>query len=166
MPKSDQAVSQERYMIIPRTLIFIRCGEFILLIKGAANKKLWANKYNGIGGHIERGEDIRSAAERELLEETGIKTNLSLKGIVTVDVEEKTGVGIFVFYGEILKGELLSSSEGSLEWVKISTLDSYPLVEDVHIFVNRIIRMQSGDPPFYAQSTYNKDNKLEVNFVY
>jgi len=71
MPVSEQGVTNDRYMVIPRTAIFPRRGDAYLLIKGAPNKRLWANKYNGLGGHVERGEDILSAAGRELLEETG-----------------------------------------------------------------------------------------------
>lgn len=164
MPQADQRVTKERYLLIPRTLIFIRCGEHFLFIKGAADKKLWANKYNGIGGHVERGEDIQSSAERELLEETGLTTQISLKGFVTVDTEEKIGIGIFVFLGEYHGGELILSPEGNLEWLRISDLDLYPLVEDVQLFIQRIIRMKAGDPPFNAHSTYNEDKKLIVNF--
>jgi 8-oxo-dGTP diphosphatase len=164
MEFGEQGVTKDRYMLIPRTLIFIRCGESILLIKGAANKRLWANKYNGVGGHIERGENIQSAAERELLEETGLSAEITLRGVVTVDSGEKIGIGIFVFYGEHVLGELNSSPEGWLEWVKISDLDSYPLVEDVQLFINRIINMNPGDLPFFGHSTYNLENKLVVNF--
>ncbi|MDP3183744.1 MAG: NUDIX domain-containing protein, partial [Anaerolineales bacterium] len=66
MPASEQGVSRDRYMLIPRTLIFLRRGDSVLLIKGAPHKRLWANKYNGVGGHLERGEDVLSAARREL----------------------------------------------------------------------------------------------------
>jgi 8-oxo-dGTP diphosphatase len=43
MPKSDQGVQTKRYQIIPRVLIFIFDGDRVLLIKGAPNKRLWAN---------------------------------------------------------------------------------------------------------------------------
>jgi len=75
MPVTDQGLNQDRYMLIPRTLIFLTRGDKILLIKGAANKRLWANLYNGIGGHIEPGEDILSAARRELKEETNLTSD-------------------------------------------------------------------------------------------
>ena len=77
MPASDQGIRRDRYMLIPRTLIFLRRGESVLLIRGAPNKPLWANKYNGVGGHIERGEDALSAARRELREETGLTADPS-----------------------------------------------------------------------------------------
>ena len=52
-------------MLIPRTLIFLTCRDLVLLLKGAPHKRLWANRYNGIGGHIERGEDVLTAAQRD-----------------------------------------------------------------------------------------------------
>jgi len=56
MPKSEQGVTFDRYAIIPRTLIFITregpSGLEVLLIKGAPTKRLWANRYNGVGGHV------------------------------------------------------------------------------------------------------------------
>jgi 8-oxo-dGTP pyrophosphatase MutT (NUDIX family) len=43
--------------------------------------------YNGIGGHIEAGEDILEAAQRELNEETGIsQVELSICGQIMIDV--------------------------------------------------------------------------------
>jgi 8-oxo-dGTP diphosphatase len=51
-------------MIIPRVAVFLRRNDSYLLLKGAPTKRLWANKYNGLGGHIERGEDVLSAAKQ------------------------------------------------------------------------------------------------------
>ena len=76
MPKSDQGITKDRYMLIPRTAIFIRRADEYLLIKGAPTKRLWAGKYNGIGGHVERGENILFSAQRKWLEETGLLVDL------------------------------------------------------------------------------------------
>ena len=57
MPVSDQGVNLERYMLIPRTAIFVRRGDSYLLLKGAPTKRLWAGKFNGLGGHTACRQD-------------------------------------------------------------------------------------------------------------
>ena len=106
MPSSDQDVTRDRYTLIPRTLIFLTRGERVLLLKGAPHKRLWADRYNGVGGHIERGEDVLTSARRELAEETGLQCpGLWLCGVVTVDTGQEPGIGIYVLKGECPTGE-------------------------------------------------------------
>ncbi len=150
-------------MLIPRTAIFIRRGDEYLLIKGAPTKRLWAGKYNGIGGHVERGEDVLSSAKRELLEETNLTADLWLCGTVIVDAGD-TGICLFVFCGENVQGEIKPSGEGSVERVSMDAVPHLPVVEDLPVLLGRIHSMKRGDPPFAARSYYGENDRLIVLF--
>lgn len=166
MPAFDQGVQENRYKLIPRTLIFITRDNQLLLIKGANNKQLWANKYNGIGGHVERGENILSAAKRELHEESGlVSDDLWLCGVVTVDTGQNTGIGIFIFRGEATKGELKRSKEGSLEWIEKSKYSDLPLVEDLYDLIPKVMTMHKYAAPFFAHSKYDEQDNLVLTII-
>ena len=162
MPASEQGVTKDRYMLIPRTAIFVRRGDEYLLLKGAPTKRLWAGKYNGLGGHVDRGEDVLSSAKRELMEEAGISADLWLAGTVIVDVGE-IGILLFVFVGENAQGEVKGSKEGMPEWVQKEAVSQLPVVEDLPVLLERIHSMKRGDPPFAARSFYENDS-LNVVF--
>jgi 8-oxo-dGTP diphosphatase len=166
MPQSDQGVTGNRYTVIPRTAIFLRRGASYLLLKGAPTKRLWANQYNGLGGHVERGEDILSGAKRELLEETGLAVDLWLCGVAIVDSgEAQPGICLYLFSGESLEGEPNPSKEGQAEWIEYERLGELPVVEDLPILLARIHNMQRGDPPFSARSYYDERGRLIVEFA-
>ncbi len=166
MGRADQGTTQlaGRYVVVPRTLCFITYGDEVLLLRGAPDKRLWPNRYNGIGGHVERGEDVRSAALREIREEAGVEvTDLRLRGIVNV-APDATGPGvmIFVFTARALSRQVRPSSEGTPVWVRRDGWSDLELVEDLPVLLPRVLGMGPDDPPFFGHYTYDENDQLVV----
>ena len=140
MDPVDQGIRSSQYTIIPRNLIFLTTDDCILLLKGAPDKRLWANKYNGIGGHIKSGESPLSSAHRELFEETGLTIKaLNLRAVIHISLPQPPGIMLFVFVGVGATGKLRSSSEGKPEWVLKSEYLKLELVEDLYTLLPRVL---------------------------
>jgi 8-oxo-dGTP diphosphatase len=163
MPVNDQGLFYDRYQIIPRVLIFVTRGDSILLIKGSPKKRIWANLYNGIGGHVEKGEDILSAARREFFEETGLNLLApQLFAVVMIDTGDQTGIGMHIFKGEAPSEKPKASSEGSLEWIPLSELHNIPLVEDLPILLPKILKLHKNSSPLFLHYNYDENDTLII----
>ena len=170
MSKADQGIDvslkRQRYTVIPRTLVFITRDDRVLLLRGAASKRIWANKYNGIGGHVERDEDIYTAALREVREETGLDVEaLRLVGLINIDGDQASGILLFVFTAESPAGEPIASEEGTLEWVPRDQLTRFDLVEDLTTILPRALDLPPSAPPFFAHYRYDDQEQLVIRFA-
>jgi 8-oxo-dGTP diphosphatase len=165
--EADQKIIADRYQVFPRTLCFITHGDDVLLLHGAPEKHIWPGQYNGVGGHVRSDEDVFSAAQREIQEETGLQVcDLRLRGIINipVDVQDK-GVFLFVFTATADRRDVCASEEGTPQWIPRGEVDRLDLVEDLPTLLPRVLTMQPDDPPFYALYTYGEDDDLVVTFA-
>ena len=169
MGREDQGIanSKHRYQVIPRSLCFITHGDEVLLLRGGPHKRLWAGRLNGVGGHIEAGEDVHTAMLREIDEETGLAVHdLRLCGVVHADAGDP-GVGIlfFVFTAQAASKEIGPSPEGTLEWWPVDRLPTSEMVEDLPVLLPKVLGMGPADPSLFAAYRYDEHDRLIMSFA-
>jgi len=92
-------------------------------------KKDWKG-YTLPGGHVEPGESIVDAVVREMKEETGLTVHHpKLCGLKQFPIDNGRYL-VFLFEADEFEGELCSSEEGAMHWVKKSDLLNVNLVND------------------------------------
>lgn len=109
-------------------------GERVLMVHRTArpgDEQL--GKYNGLGGKLERDEDVVECMRRELREEASIEaTSLRLRGTVSWPGFGRHGEDHFgfVFVIDAFTGEVPErNDEGELSWERIDELHALPMWE-------------------------------------
>lgn len=155
-----------RWLTIPRTLCFVTNGNDVLLMKRAPHKRIFPNRYNGVGGHIERDEDPLTSAKREILEETGlIVDTIDLRAIYNIDAGRPNGILLFLFVAATASRTLGLTDEGTLHWVPRSQLMNLDLVEDLPLILPRVLAMHPQDPPLFIHASYDDNDQLQLRFA-
>ena len=123
-------------------------------------------KYNGLGGHLEPGEDVAAGMVREIREESSLEvTEMQLRGTVNW-----TGFGPhgedwlgFIFLVTGFRGTPLSQNEeGPLSWIPLADFPRYPMWEGDRYFLPLVF---DGDPrPFHGYMPYGNDRPLSWTY--
>ena len=92
MSAAEQGANQTagRWLTVGRTLCFVVNQGAVLLLKRGPHKRIFPNRYNGVGGHIERDEDVVASAQREILEETGLHVTTYAWARCTISTRAQT----------------------------------------------------------------------------
>lgn len=169
MGREDQGVaaSRRRYQVVPRTLCFVRHEDDVLLLKGAPHKRIWANRHNGLGGHVERGEDLLAAVLREVREEAGLEVHdVRLAGIVHADAgDPDLGILFFIFTATSDGTETIASPEGALEWHKADALPAAGMAPDLPLILPRLLALPPGAPPVFLAYSYDEQDRLVIHWA-
>ena len=116
-------------------LCLVQDGNRILLQNRVKND--WQG-YTLPGGHVEHGESFVDAVIREMKEETGLDIiNPRLAGIKQFPIENGRYV-VLLFKTTEFAGTLISSEEGTMEWVDCRNLAEVNTVDDFDDLINVI----------------------------
>jgi 8-oxo-dGTP diphosphatase len=162
---NPQSPDKRRYQFIPRVLVFLTRGDEVLLIKRGEDRAVFPNQYNGLGGHVEKGESVLAAARREVEEESGLKPrDLWLCAVVTIDTgDADTGINMFVFRGEAI-AEPRDSNEGEISWVPVARVQKLDMVQDIPTLLPKVLAMTHGDEPLWGRYEYDQEGNFKWNF--
>ena len=150
-------------------------GRVLMIHRNTRSDDDHFGKFNGLGGKLERDEDVMGSACREVHEESGLTvTGLHLRGTITW-----SGFGpnqedwlAFVFLADAWDGEpQRETPEGTLEWIPLDRLLSacspdrevraaagLPMWEGDRYFVPLVF---DDDPrPFHGTMPYDGDRPL------
>ena len=115
-------------------------------------------KWNGLGGKLERDEDIVAGLRRELREEAGIECDeVQLAGTVSWPGFGKNGEDWFGFLFRILSfaGTVAPNSpEGPLAWVPVGEIANLNLWEGDRYFLPFVLDLAAA--PFHGVMPYDQ----------
>jgi 8-oxo-dGTP diphosphatase len=111
----------------------------ILLVKRGRepSKGLWAVP----GGKVDWGETMRSAARREVLEETGLDVEIGDVIWVGEHLSDDHHIVLIDFVGSVKGGTLEASDDAEeVRWVDLSAAEEYPLTPTMYELVEELTK--------------------------
>lgn len=124
-------------------------------------------KYMGLGGKMERDEDVATCMRREIFEEAGIQcVKMTLRGTVNWTGFGKNGenwLGFIFLIDEFSGIPHQSNVEGNLEWIALDKIQTLPMWEGDNHFLPLVF---DGDPrPFYGHMPYENQKPVGWSYV-
>ncbi len=140
------------------TLCYVTRGSDVLMLHRVKKKNdINKDKWIGIGGKFEGEESPDECLLREAKEETGLTlTSWRCRGVVTFLCDGVEGEFMYLFTADGFEGELKDCDEGELRWVSRDFLNSLPMWEGDHIFLDLLWK----DAPFFLLKLHYQNDKL------
>ena len=141
-------------------------AQVLLIHRNARPDDQHLGKYNGLGGKIERDEDVVAGMRREIREEAGIECDaLTLRGTISWPGFGKNGEDwlgfLFLVTGDS-GTPYTSNPEGTLEWVPVERIMQLPLWDGDRHFLPLVF---DPDPrSFHGVMPYRDGSMVSWNY--
>ncbi|MBO5260692.1 MAG: 8-oxo-dGTP diphosphatase [Coprococcus sp.] len=133
-------------------------GKYLMLHRTKKENDINKDKWIGVGGHAEEGESPEDCVLREVKEETGLTlTSYKFRGLVTFISNEYENELMCLFTADGYEGEIITCSEGDLEWVDKSIVPTLPTWSGDAIFLKQLM---SDDERFFSLKLVYEGNEL------
>jgi acetyl-CoA carboxylase carboxyl transferase subunit beta len=116
-------------------------GRILLVQRGhEPSKGMWAVP----GGKVWRGETLREAAAREVLEETGLVVDIGEVVWAGEHISDFGHIVLIDFLGSVVRGDLSPGDDADrAEWVPLDEASGYPLTTTMYELID-ILRRKAG----------------------
>ncbi len=149
------------------TLCVVHIHPHVLL--GMKKRGFGMGRWNGFGGKVCVGEDIKEAAERELFEEASIHArDLERVGVVNFQEENKPDIlEVHIFRVSDFTGEPKEGEEMRPEWFSVDTIPFHKMwPDDAHWFPLFLAGKKfRGDFLFDEKNAILKHSLFEVEYI-
>lgn len=144
--------------LLQTTLCYLeQNGCYLMLHRVKKKNDVNHDKWIGVGGKFEPGEDAHACALREVYEETGLTMRAPrYRGIVDFFCPPWPAERMHLFTCSDFAGTMTDCDEGTLEWVPKQAVQALPIWPGDKLF----FRLLEQDAPFFHLELYYDGDTL------
>lgn len=136
--------------------------EVLMLYRNKEKEDINKNKWVGVGGHLEEGEDRDSALIREIKEETNLDV-IDYKFLATlIFINNNYKEKMYLYRVDSFSNVLKECDEGELKFIKIKDLLSLNMWDGDKYFLDLMLKKE---PYFEMELVYNNDALISVKRI-
>lgn len=147
--------------LLQTTLCYLeKDGCYLMLHRVKKKNDVNHDKWVGVGGKFEPGEDALGCVQREVTEETGLAMQAPIyRGIVDFYCDLWPAERMHLYTCTQFTGTMTDCDEGTLEWVPKQAVQALPIWQGDKIFFDLLAKEA---PFFHLELFYNGDTLIRA----